>query len=103
MRKYLNEKVNPVFERLIIELLIETPEDFVNSNIFIPKLSIPSHSPIIIIKLFLYIVWQIVNEFLILFIFNVCRYNFQLNGYKIKVEELPMVNIFLSIKGLKKL
>jgi hypothetical protein len=33
LRKYLNEKVNPVFERLIIELLIETPEDFIEFSL----------------------------------------------------------------------
>jgi len=29
MRKYLNDKINPVFERLIIDLLIDMPEDFI--------------------------------------------------------------------------
>jgi S-adenosylmethionine:diacylglycerol 3-amino-3-carboxypropyl transferase len=33
LRKYLNEKVNPVFERLIIELLIDTPEDFIEFSL----------------------------------------------------------------------
>lgn len=30
MRAYLDKKVNPVFERLIIDLLADMPENFVN-------------------------------------------------------------------------
>lgn len=30
MREYLTKKINPVFERLIVDLLIEMPSDFVN-------------------------------------------------------------------------
>lgn len=33
MRKYLEEKINPVFEKLITELLIELPEDFISYSI----------------------------------------------------------------------
>lgn len=29
MREYLTKKINPVFERLIVDLLIAMPEDFV--------------------------------------------------------------------------
>lgn len=30
MRDYLTHKINPVFERLIVDLLIDMPEDFVS-------------------------------------------------------------------------
>jgi len=29
MKEYLTNKINPVFERLIVDLLIDMPEDFV--------------------------------------------------------------------------
>lgn len=31
MRDYLQNKINPVFERLIVDLLIDMPSDFVNN------------------------------------------------------------------------
>ncbi|KRX03064.1 Cyclic nucleotide-binding protein [Pseudocohnilembus persalinus] len=33
LRTYLNDKVNPVFERLIVELLISTPNDFIEFSV----------------------------------------------------------------------
>lgn len=30
MREYLTKKINPVFERLIVDLLIDMPTDFVS-------------------------------------------------------------------------
>jgi len=33
LRTYLNDKVNPVFERLIVELLISTPDDFIEFSV----------------------------------------------------------------------
>lgn len=33
MREYLTKKINPVFERLIVDLLIDMPTDFVHNII----------------------------------------------------------------------
>jgi len=37
MRNYLKNRINPIFERMIVDILIDTPDNLVNFYCFLKK------------------------------------------------------------------